>query len=143
MKAKLLNEQNGRTFALIFDKGDEIIATLSSFAKDQSLTASHFTAIGTVSDAQLGYFDREKKEYRRFTVSEQVEVLALVGNISRNQGEPRVHAHITLGRSDGTTRGGHLFAAHIWPTLELFLTESPTMLQCQTDEESGLALINL
>jgi len=52
-------EQN--TFALIFDKGDEFISVLTSFAKEKDLGGSHFTAIGAFRTVMLGYFDRDKK----------------------------------------------------------------------------------
>ena len=58
MKSKLLNEQDGlRTYALVFDKGDSVMTELERFAREQRLTAAHFTAIGALSDAVLGYFD--------------------------------------------------------------------------------------
>src|SRR5213594_709507 len=51
MKFKLLNESGEKTFALIFEKGDEVIGSLKQFATEQRLLASHFTAIGALSDA--------------------------------------------------------------------------------------------
>ncbi|MGH2544263.1 MAG: PPC domain-containing DNA-binding protein [Ardenticatenaceae bacterium] len=144
MKAKMIYEQQGqKAFAVVFDKGDEFIAGLEDFAKQHHLAGSHLTAIGAFNDIVLGYFDRETMEYKEIPVNEQVEVLSLVGNIVLNQGEPKVHAHVVLGRSDGTTRGGHVLKAHIWPTLEVIVVESPEHLQRKTDEQTGLALIAL
>jgi predicted DNA-binding protein with PD1-like motif len=37
--------------------------------------------------------------------------------------------------------GGHLLKAHVRPTLEVVLTESPRHLHKRKDSESGLALI--
>ena len=91
----------------------------------------------------LGYFDWERKQYKRIPLEEQVEVLSLVGNITRNEGEPAVHAHVVVGRSDATTRGGHLLAGRVRPTLELVLTETPAELRKQKDPETGLALLRL
>ena len=91
----------------------------------------------------LGYFDWESKQYKKIPVSEQVEVLSLIGDVALKDGEPKVHAHVVLGRSDGSTRGGHLLDAHVRPTLEVILVESPVHLRKQVDEESGLALIRL
>ena len=143
MRAKHLYEDRGcKTFALVFGTGDEVVATLTDFAKDNELDASSLTAIGAFSDAKLGYFDVERKEYKEIPVEEQVEVLSLVGDIAlRDDGEPQVHVHVVVGRSDGTTRGGHLLEAHVRPTLEVIVTESPEHLQRRTDEETGLALI--
>lgn len=145
MKAKQVHEEEGqKTFALVFDTGDEFVSELTNFAKDNNLSAANFTAIGAFSDATLGYFDIEKKEYEKIPVEEQVEVLSLVGTIApKEDGEPQVHAHVVLGRSDGTTRGGHLLEARIRPTLEVIVVESPQHLQRRTDEETGLPLIRL
>ena len=143
MKHRLINESGEKTFALIFDKGDEVITGLQKFAKDQRLFASHFTAIGALSDVVLGFFDRGKKDYKKITVKEQLEVLSLTGDVALQDGVPKIHAHIVVGKSDGTAHGGHLLEGHVFPTLELILVESPKYLQRRIDEETGLALIDL
>ena len=143
MKAKLIHSGEQKTYALIFDKDDEVIAGLTSFAKQQGLGASHFTAIGAFSDLTLGYFNRDKKDYDKIPVNEQVEALSVMGDIALNKGEPKIHAHVVVGKRDGSTLGGHLVQAHVWPTLEVVLTESPRHLRRKTDEETGLALIEL
>ncbi len=144
MKSKLIHEQGGqKTYALIFDQGDEVMSNLIDFAKQHGLTAASFKAIGAFQKATLGYFDWEKKEYQKIPVDEQVEVLALIGDVAEKDGQPKVHAHVVLGRSDGTTRGGHILEAHVRPTLEVILVESPAHLRKAHDEASGLALIRL
>jgi predicted DNA-binding protein with PD1-like motif len=145
MKAQLLHEHEGeKTFVLIFATGDEAIAGLTAFAKEKGLAASHFTAIGGFQEATLGYFNLDKKDYDKIPVREQVEVLSLVGDIAlTDKNEPKIHAHAVLGRSDGTTRGGHLVEARVRPTLEVMLVESPRHLRRKHDAQSGLALIQL
>jgi predicted DNA-binding protein with PD1-like motif len=141
MNAKLLKDRGEKTWALIFEPGDEVMALLTEFAKRERLDSSHFTAIGAFERATLGYFDRQRKEYTKIPVNEQVEVLSLVGDIALEKGEPKVHAHVVVGRSDGSTRGGHIMDAHVWPTLEVVLSETPGELRRKHDAESGLALI--
>jgi predicted DNA-binding protein with PD1-like motif len=144
VRHKLLHEEDGqRTFVLVFDKGDEVAGGLTGFAKDEGVGAASFTALGAFSDATLGYFDQDSKEYLRIPVEEQVEVLSLLGDVALKSGEPQVHAHVVVGRSDGTTLGGHLLGAHVWPTLEVVLLESPDHLQKTIDGETGLALIDV
>jgi len=144
MEAKLLNEVGEQTYALIFKSGDEVMSTLTQFAKDHSLTASHFTAIGAFRDVTLGYFDWATKDYKKIPVNEQVEVLSLVGDIAlQDRGEPKIHAHVVVGTADGTARGGHLLEAHVRPTLELILTETPNYLRRKYDQQTGLALIEI
>lgn len=70
-------------------------------------------------------------------------MLSLIGDIAVHDGNPQVHAHMVVGKRDGTAHGGHLQEAHVRPTLELVLTESAEALQKRYDSESGLALIRL
>jgi predicted DNA-binding protein with PD1-like motif len=143
MKSKLLDSTGQKTFALVFDKGDEVVAGLTAFAKAERLGAAHFTAIGAFSEVTLGYFESARKDYKRMTVAEQVEVLSLIGDIALDKTDaPKVHAHVVVGLSDGQTRGGHLLAARVWPTLEVILVESPAFLRKRHDPDSGLALID-
>jgi len=56
-------------------------------------------------------------------------------------GKPALHPHVVVSRADGLAMGGHLMEAHVRPTLEIILTESPKHLHKRKDVESGLALI--
>jgi len=143
MKSKLIHDAPPRTYAVVFDQGDEVIEQLLAFAREHALSAAEFTGIGALSDAVLGYFDWQKKDYTRIGVNEQVEVLSLTGNIALADGEPKLHAHIVLGKADGTAHGGHLLEAHVRPTLELIVTESPRHLERRSDPKTGLALLRL
>jgi predicted DNA-binding protein with PD1-like motif len=144
MQAKLLENNGEKIYAIIMDEGDEIKTELLRFAREHQVRAAHFTAIGALQDVVLGYFDWEKKSYRKIPVQEQMEVLSLVGDMAlKENGEPEVHAHMVLGKSDGSTCGGHLMEGHVRPTLEVMLTESPSQLQRWHDQRSGLALIRV
>lgn len=139
MKSKKLT---GST-VLIFETGDEVISTLTQFAREQRIASGRFTAIGAFSEVALGYFDWEKKEYLRNEVKEQVEVVSLIGDIALGQGKPEVHAHVVVGRRDGSAMGGHLMNGRVRPTLEVVLEDSDGTLRRRFDPESGLALIDL
>jgi len=144
MRSKLLHDGAEKTFALIYETGDEVVAGLTRFVTEHRPRSAHFTAIGAFRDAVLAYFDWPTKAYQDIQVSEQVEVLMLAGDIAwKADGEPVVHAHVVIGRSDGSTRGGHLKSAHVRPTLELVLVEHPKHLERKHDLESGLALIRV
>ncbi len=143
MRAKVINEGSERTFAVILDPGDEVVSTLEDFAREHSLVASRLSAIGAFSEATLGYFNWETKSYTHIEVSEQVEVLSLVGGIALHAGDPKLHAHVVLGRRDGSVCGGHLLRALTRPTLEVVLTDSPSYLKREFDPETGLPLIQI
>lgn len=144
MQAKLIHQEGGeRTFAVILETGDEVMACLQAFAEKEKLAAAQITAIGAFSRAELAYFDWETKEYLSIPVEEQVEVASLLGDVALTDGKPSIHAHLVLGRRDGSALAGHLRHGHVRPTLEVIITESPAHLRKCKDAESGLALIRV
>jgi len=143
MKFRQIDE-SPKTFILIFEIGDELAEGLLQFAKVQKLSAASFKAVGALSSVRLGWFSWESKKYEpSVTLDEQVELLSLIGDVALKDGEPVVHAHAVIGTKDGMAHGGHLLRAHIRPTCEVVLTESPARLQKFVDPKSGLALIKL
>ena len=144
MKAKVLHAAHRtRTIALVFETGDDPIEGLLDFAKRERLTSGHFTAIGAFEEATLGYFDWTRKDYLRIPIHEQVEVLSLVGDVALEGWTPRVHAHVVVGKRDGTAHGGHLLGARVRPTLEVILVQPPGHLRRRFDARSNLALIEI
>ncbi len=143
MNYKLLNDENQKTYAIILESGDEVMESIRSFAKEQNLQASHFSAIGAFEKATIGYFDFSIKDYIKIEIEEQIEVLNIAGDISLFKDKVKIHAHVVLGKKDATAHGGHLMAGTVHPTLEIILTESPAYLFRQYDEKTGLSLIKI
>lgn len=143
MEKKLLHRSGGqRTYVVVLETGEEVMKCLGQFAGAEKISAAQITAIGALSEVTLMYFDWEKKDYREIPVAEQVEVASLIGDIAEGpDGKPSIHVHLVVGRRDGTALAGHLAEAHVRPTLELVITESPAHLRKVKDKESGLALI--
>ncbi|HVX10692.1 MAG TPA: PPC domain-containing DNA-binding protein [Pirellulales bacterium] len=143
MKSKRLHEEADEiTYVLVLDTGEEVTGALLDFAKKQQIRTASFTAIGALRELTLGYFDWQKKEYEKIHVAEQVELLSLAGNIVSSKDGPKLHAHIVVGKRDGTAHGGHLVDAIVRPTLEMMIVESTAArLERQQDEASGLPLI--
>ena len=143
MQHKLLHESDGqRTFAVVLATGDEVMACLQQLVTVEKIQAAQMTAIGAFSDVELLYFDWHIKEYKKIPLCEQVEVASLIGDIAEApSGKPALHIHVVVGRRDGSAMAGHLGEAHVRPTLEVIVTESPAHLRKTQDPESGLALI--
>lgn len=130
-----------RTFILVFDKEDDVLAKLRAFAEEQSVRGATFVALGAFRNATVAYWNSATKEYEHIAVDEQVEVLSLVGNIGTDGAETKIHAHATLGRRDGSAIGGHLIAATVFPTLEMTVVVYGETIVRGTDEATGLSLI--
>ena len=134
MRVKLVESTGGeKVYAVVFRKGDEMLSGLTDFAKQYHVVDAHFTGIGAVSGATVVLLDLSQKNYHPIHVNEQVEVLSMTGDIATFNGNPVVHAHLVLGRRDGSTVGGHMWEAHVNPTVEVFVTTHETKLErCQT-----------
>jgi predicted DNA-binding protein with PD1-like motif len=102
------------------------------------------TAIGAFERATVGWFDFASKSYRKIEVDQQCEVLSAIGDVAvGDDGKASLHVHLVLGLSDGSTRGGHLLAGTVRPTLEVVLTESPARLRRKKRADLGIALIDI
>ncbi|UGY15276.1 PPC domain-containing DNA-binding protein [Bradyrhizobium septentrionale] len=145
MKSKLVSDAPGaQVHVVVLDSGEEAFGALTSFANDVKLSAASLTAIGAFERATVGWFDFESKSYRKIEVDEQCEVLCAVGDVATgDDGKASLHIHIVLGLSDGSTRGGHLLAGIVRPTLEVVVTEAPASLRRRKRPELGIALIDL
>src|SRR5882672_4170379 len=103
MKVQLLNPgEPTKQYAVIFYEGDEAFSGLLEFAQQYHVTSAHFTAIGAVNGATLGWFDPQRKMYKKIPIQGQHEVIGMSGDIALYQGKPVVHTHMLVGESDGT-----------------------------------------
>lgn len=142
MRTQLLHDAHGaRTWAVVFETGDEFVDGLNAFARRESLSAAQITGIGAFSSVVLKYFDWEKKDYEEIPVDEQVEVASLLGDIAESDDGPVVHIHVVVGRRDGKAMAGDVARGLVRPTLEVVVREAPAHLRRRHDPASGLALI--
>lgn len=141
MRCRLINDAAQKSYALILESGDEVLACLAAFALHQEVPAGQLTAVGAFSDAILGLFDLRAQEYRPITLHDQVEVLSLTGSVALHEGRARVHAHAIVGDRQGHARGGHLLKAHVRPTLEIIITERPAPVQWRHESDADLSPI--
>ena len=143
MKVKLVKDTpEEKVYAVIFYKGDDAMSGLTDFAIDHHIDDAHFTAIGAVNGATLAWLDPAEKIYHRIPVTEQAEVLSLIGDVTSFNGKPLVHMHAVLGRQDGTTVGGHVFELDVNPTLEVIVTVNAAPLKRKPDDASGMKVID-
>lgn len=109
-------------FLAVLDAGDEIVESLKRIADTERIGLASIQGIGAVREAVLGYLDLDQKQYlKRQLGSESFELLSLLGNLARLEGEPIVHCHVVLGDREMRTFGGHLFEATTSVTAEIFI----------------------
>ncbi len=113
-----------RTFEVTMRKGDEVASGLTEFAEKNHLTGSHITGIGALNHVVLGWYDPEKRAYKKNVIDEEVELVSLTGNVAIENGKPFVHAHVVVALKDGTTRGGHLLEATVALEFQGFVVDN-------------------
>lgn len=116
------------------DQGDFVMECIKKIATDEQIKTAFISAIGAVDFAQLNYFFINLQNYKTIDFEEAFEVLSMTGNITQNEGNPNIHLHTVLGRSDYSTIGGHLLDARISITLEMKIDIIDTLIERENDE---------
>jgi uncharacterized protein len=143
MRVQLLNPgETTKHYAVIFYQGDEALSGLIEFAEKYQVTSAHFTAVGALSGAALGFFDPQRKLYKKILIDGQHEVIGMIGDIALYHGKPALHTHMAVRGAAGTTRAGHVLAAYVSPTLEVMVTVDPVTMHKRLDPATDLTLID-
>ena len=109
-------------YVLRLDPGEEIVEQLTALVEREHVQLGSVTALGAANDVTIGIFSTGEKKYDSRRYQGDFEISALVGNITRKDGKPYLHLHITIGNPvTGEVHAGHLTACTISATLELFL----------------------
>ena len=140
----MLYTKQGSGFVIRLEQGDDILAKLKQFAEAKRVRAAFFEGIGSVYKAKLGHYDfQETKTYKYETFEEDLEILALSGNVSTMNQKALPHAHVTLGRRDFSVIGGHLEEGSLANMVEINLAKLPGKLEKAKDSDIGLNLMQL
>jgi hypothetical protein len=123
-------------------KGEDLLAGLSKVVREEGITLGEVRAIGAVSQARVGYYHQTERRYYWLDLERPLEIASLIGNISLKDGEPMVHAHVTLSDGEGRAFGGHLAEGTLVFACEFTIQEYQpvTPLVRQMDDPTGLFL---
>ncbi|MFP4453032.1 MAG: PPC domain-containing DNA-binding protein [Desulfobacterales bacterium] len=121
--------------------GADLLEEITAVCTGNDIKLGRIEAIGAVKQARLGYYDQKTREYGFFTINEPLEITALIGNVSIKDGQPMVHAHITLADEQGKAYGGHLAPQTIVFACEIIVEafKGPAFRR-EFDKETGLPL---
>jgi hypothetical protein len=133
--------RSGSLHVLRLDRGESLLDALQAYIGREGIAGGSVVGIGALERSELGWFDRDRREYVRRVFPEPRELLNLTGTISRLDGRPFVHAHATLGGPAFDVVGGHLFAGTIAVTGELVIREATVASRRAPDEATGLKLL--
>lgn len=139
---KVWEFDGGGRYVVRVDRGEEMMEVLRAVAKEKRIEAGRVTGIGALRDAELGYFDVDRKEYLRSVAPGSRELLSLTGNIGLRDGDPVPHIHVILGDGEMHCTGGHLFSGVVSVTGEIFIDRLPGALHRELDPEVDLPLLD-
>ena len=131
----------GQTWVLRLDRGEEVIASLTAFCREENVRLGSVEGLGASDHTVIGLYDVGGRVYHKSVFDEPMEITSLLGNISTKDGETYLHLHISLGRADSSVIGGHLNECRISATCELFVRPLDGTVERRLDEEeTGLNL---
>lgn len=128
------------SFVLSLDNHVEIAEALVAFCEEKGIASGTILGLGAINEATFRFLNPATKKYVDKSFCEQMEITNLTGNISRKDGKPYLHIHITASRSDYSCIGGHLLSARINGACELLVEAYDAEIGRRPDEETGLNL---
>ena len=132
-------KQDGDTYIIYVEQDEKIMVTLTQFCQDRNIVNGQLSGIGAIKDIELGAYDLANKKYIIETFEDVWELTSYQGNILLKDGEPFIHAHITISDHDFGVKGGHLFEATVAAVGEFVLRKINTDGKRVLDPEIGLA----
>jgi len=132
-----------RRMQVRIESGENVLEPLVELARREGLGYAVVNGLGAVRWVRVAYLNVETKEYEPHEVTEQLEMVSLIGNLALRDGEPFFHLHATLGRRDLSTFGGHFLDAIAHPTLEVSIQPEDGTLVRRFDPQLGMAVMDL
>jgi predicted DNA-binding protein with PD1-like motif len=137
---ELLESKLGRIVFARLSEGEDLLENITLTAEKSHITAGFFILIGTLKEANFGFYRRGK--YETIKIRGPLEIVSCMGNISLKENKPFAHAHISASNEKGEVMGGHVMpGCTIAATGELVLIEAAdARLLRKLDEKTQLFL---
>ena len=134
----------GRVIIGKVEPDEDLIEAIITMVKNHKIQSGLINCIGALKKFTVGYFNIDTKIYERKTFEEYIELVSCMGNIAFKDGEPIIHLHLSIGNSEYSVIGGHLFQpAIVSITGEVYILEIDQKMSREIDPELNLALLNL
>ena len=124
-------------------RGEEINSSIKKFCEKLDIKNAEILGIGSIENPTLAHYRVDTKKYKEKTFKGIFEVTSLIGNVAIFEGEPLVHAHVTISDDDMRSFGGHLVKGVVSATVEIILEYFDSKHTKSYDEEIGLRLWDL
>jgi uncharacterized protein len=135
--------RQGERVQFRFESGEPFVEPVLAWLTREGIGYAAMTGLGAVSGATISYWNASTRQYEQHALTEQMEVVSLIGNVTLREGKPFVHAHVALGKRDLSVIGGHMNELLVHPTLEVWLRPEATPVTRVLDEACGLFVMQL
>jgi len=136
-------EQDNDTYIIYVEQNEKIMETLTQFCVDRKIKNAQISGIGAIKNMEIGAYDLEHQNYIRHNISSIRELVSFQANVLLKDGEPFIHAHLTISDHSLTAQGGHLFEAQVAAVGEFILRIINTEGRRELDHNIGLATMCL
>lgn len=134
--------QNSNATVLVLKRGEELIQTLTDYAREHGLTQAWLASgLGGASSVTIAWYELAKESYIDKTYDDAMEISSLSGNLSMVDGQPFWHIHGTFAGQDYAAVAGHVKSLTVGLTCELLITLLETPMTRALDEDTGLKLL--
>ena len=130
----------GNTVVVRMDKGEEIVEQLTKLAETEHIALAEVHGLGAVNDITVGVFSLAEKKFCPNRFQGTLEIVSLTGTITRQEGKPYLHLHLSAGDGEGRVYGGHLNRGVVSATCEVVLRLIPGQVGRRFDPGVGLNL---
>lgn len=141
---KSLETKISRVIVGKVEPNEDLVDSIIEMIKKYNIKSGFIKCIGALKTFTIGFYIIDSKEYKMKTFNENVELVSCMGSISYKNGEPIIHIHISVGRSDYSVIGGHLGKpSKVSITAEVSIYEIDQKLNRGIDSQTGLSLLSL
>ena len=131
------------TYVVRLERGEEITEQLAKLCEKEGILLAEINGLGAADYVAFGLYSVAEQLFHK-TVLEgaEFEISSLHGSVSEKDGKPYLHIHITAAGADGVSHGGHLSAARISATAEIFVQCLEGRVGRRHDDATGLNLFS-
>lgn len=126
---------------LRLDRGEEIVSSIHRVCEAEGIMLGSITGLGAVDRAVVGLYKVAEQQYYPSTLTGEMEITGLTGNVTQKDGKVYLHIHASFADETGAVRGGHLTEAVVSATSELVIRAIPGTVGRELDESIGLNVL--
>ena len=134
------SHKNNNSIYVKMEKGEEIIDSLQKIIKKYDINSGWINGIGLINKVRIGSYDVTTKSYDEIDFDDTYELTSFIGNITKKDGKPFIHAHISMSDHLCKAFGGHLFYATIGAAGEFIINVTDNIIDRKFDDDTGLHL---